>query len=98
VTILDILRTFEGGEAVERLDDDVRDLAARVAATGKTGEITITVRLDKIGRLIEGSLKWKSKAPRPDVPTATFHVSDDGDLQAEDPKQLKLEISRRPSA
>jgi hypothetical protein len=99
MTITEVLNVFDDGEAVERLDEDIRDLASRVEATGKSGKITITVKLEKVGRLVEGSLKWKSEAPRPDVGTAMFFVSEEGALQQEDPKQTKLKLEvRRPTA
>jgi hypothetical protein len=91
--ITDILREYRNGRAVDVASLDLNELIRAVDATGKPGELTITIKVkpEKGG----GSQKVlaigiKSKIPKVDIPEAVFFSDGDGDLHRQDPAQAEM--------
>lgn len=91
--ITDVLREYRNGRAADIATLDLAEVIRAVDATGKAGELTITIKVkpEKGG----GSQKTlaigiKSKVPKADIPEAVFFSDEDGNLHRSDPAQASM--------
>lgn len=91
--ITDILREYRNGRAAAVATQELAELIRAVDLTGKTGEMTITIKVkpEKGG----GSQKTlgigvKTKVPKMDIPEAVFFSDEHGNLHRSDPAQQEM--------
>ncbi len=93
----------DDGEEVKMLMDEAADKLAElvnaVTSTGKPGQLTLTVNLkpSTAGALaVRGEIKMKrpKRLPR----EALLWPTPEGNLLADDPKQIKMELREAPAA
>jgi hypothetical protein len=89
----DIFREYRNGRAADKATSKMAELVAAVDETGKSGEITIKLKIkpDKAG----GSQKTLAcvvtcKIPDADLPEAVFFSDAAGGLHRTDPEQREM--------
>ena len=91
-TILQI----NNGATVAELSDALEKVVAAVRATGKSGSITLTVKVAPASKgsndvlLLESAIR--SKLPEPDRGMTIFYATEDNRLVRNDPKQIQLPL------
>lgn len=88
-----ILRQIQGGQLVEELTEELTEVLAAVRETGKTGSITLSLKITPQGGMNEQALITPSvKGSRPEKPRpwAIFFINDDNGLQRDDPYQESI--------
>ncbi|WP_293000072.1 hypothetical protein [Nevskia sp.] len=93
------LEQFNGGKFAKRLDDEFRDLVAACVATGKSGAMTITLKLKPGkggGQTMAVDYDSKVKEPSFDSPVAHLYVANGNSLVITPPEQKEMEL--KPSA
>ena len=91
--ITDTLRHLEAGCLIDEASELLADLVKAVDATGKTGSLTLTLKLRKAtaGALaVTGSVSVKKPA-EPAIESLLF-ATPEGNLMTEDPRQTKLDL------
>lgn len=91
--ITDILRDIRKGMVAEAAGEELAAVVRAVAATGKPGSLTLTLKVkpqkgDSEQVVIES--KIKASAPAADMPEAIFFADSDGDLHREDTRQREI--------
>lgn len=93
------------GGTHDELTFGLHDLIAAVKDHGKGGSITLTIKVDPLGKGVERQVVVTDnvtvKAPTGKRPTSMFFVDDDGNLTRKDPRQPELplrEVSRPAAA
>lgn len=84
----------------EELTDGINDLVHACTETGKTGEITLKIKVKPIGGKagqVELDSDVKVKAPAPTRGKTLMFATPDNNLQREDPRQQILEGLRTPA-
>lgn len=93
----DFLQEHGRGRTHDELGDALHTLIARVKDTGKSGSVSLTVRVEpmkKDDRMVVVSDKISIKLPEHDRPSAAWFIGADGNLQRDDPHQLSFESLR----
>jgi len=84
------LQEFGHGSANKQATDRLRRLISACVETGKTGSMTIAIKVGSLGGLAELKISIKTTEPQPALPGGAYYVTDSGGLVTEDPKQLSL--------
>lgn len=93
-----VLQEMAGGRVHTRLSDQLRDLTAAVAETGKKGTLALVVEVKPLRPGDTGTLvvtaKTVLKAPEGDdaSPVTVFFADQTGNLTRNDPRQLALPL------
>jgi hypothetical protein len=83
------------GEFDARTTKLLNELTAAVEATGGTGKLTVTFKLDKQNRMVVVRAVPKIVRPEPAVDDTMFFVDEDDGLVREDPKQTRIPGTER---
>ena len=97
----DFLREHGKGRTHDELGEALHTLIARVKDTGKSGSISLTVKVEpmkKADGMVIVSDKISIKIPEHDRPSAAWFIGKDGNLQRDDPHQLQFESLREVPA
>lgn len=90
----DALQDIRGGDLVNELTLELRQLVSVVKANGGTGEITLKLRVKRALKGSSASLvivdEVKSKLPKLEENETILFANEEGDLQRNDPRQPKL--------
>jgi hypothetical protein len=90
--ITDTLRLLHGGVFIEECSDLLSQVVRSVDDTGKSGKLTITLDVKKVGAavsvLAKVTDKTPEKAPDPDL----FYATVEGNLTVDNPNQRKLDL------
>lgn len=92
-SITDTLRHLEAGCLIDDASEKLAELVKAVDATGKTGTLTLTLKLRKAtaGALaVTGNVSVKKPA-EPAIESLLF-ATPEGNLLTEDPRQTKLDL------
>ena len=102
---LDLLNELRRGKVATELTEHIHELLARVAETGKKGQLQLTLTFDPDGKVGDDETPRINvtdvitvKAPRRTVRPSIFYLSDEGNLQRTDPNQLEFSGMRDVSA
>lgn len=85
-----ILCQIQGGQLVDELTDELTAVLAAVQETGKTGSITLSLKITPQGGMNEQALitpSVKGTKPEKPRPWAIFFINQDHGLQRDDPYQ-----------
>jgi hypothetical protein len=91
-TILQI----NNGATVAELSDALGKVVAAVRTTGKSGSITLTVKVGPAGKgstdvlIVESQVR--TKLPEPDRGMTIFYATENNQLVRNDPKQIQLPL------
>lgn len=92
--ITDTLRHIGGGEYLKSVSEKMAELVAAVNATGKAGKLGLTITVKKATRggamHITGEMKVTPPAEEP--MEAMLFATGEGNLQADDPRQMKMDL------
>lgn len=89
---IDTLTALRYGELHDELSEKLNELVAACADTGKAGTLTLTLKLKPSkGAALEISDEVKVKVPKLEHGSTLMFPTPEGNLQREDPRQLKLE-------
>ena len=98
--INDTLRHIGGGVFIDLASDKMAELVTAVDQSGKAGKLTLEIKVKKATRggamIITGSLKLTKPADEP--MEAMLFATPEGNLVADDPRQVKLDLKQVPSA
>lgn len=98
--ITDTLRHIGGGVFIDVASDKMAELVAAVDSSGKSGKLTLEVKVKKTTRggamHITGKVKLTKPAEEP--MEAMLFATPEGNLVAEDPHQQKLDLKVAPGA
>lgn len=90
---MDFLREHRNGLTHDELTDNLNDLVASVAETGKGGKITITFNVKPNG---EGAVmvldEVKTTKPKPTKGGSLFFITPENNLVRQDPRQAELSL------
>lgn len=96
----DFLQEVAAGMTHTDLSDALNDLVIAVAATGKVGSLTYTVKVKPAGRNAGATVlvtdEIRVKAPEGDRPESVFFVDGDGNLSRHNPAQERLPLREIP--
>ena len=87
---------MNNGATVAELGDALEKVVAAVRATGKSGSISLTVKVAPAGKgatdvlIVESQVR--TKLPEPDRGMTIFYATDDNRLVRNDPKQQQLPL------
>lgn len=85
----DVLRDHRNGKLVDRLSERLVDVVSACQDTGKSGEITLKLKIvpDKSDKeTFEIIPNVTVKLPERDLPRGLFYATEDGDLLREPPR------------
>jgi hypothetical protein len=89
---IDTLTALRYGELHDELSEKLNELVTACSETGKAGALTLTLKLKPSkGGAMEISDEVKSKVPKLEHGSTLMFPTPEGNLQREDPRQLKLE-------
>lgn len=97
-TFTDFLNEQSNGATLEALTDGLRDLTARVQTTGRTGTLTLIVKVEAIKGTDALGVSDEIRLKLPDHlrDGSVMFTDRDGNLVGNDPKQLAgFEVDRR---
>jgi hypothetical protein len=98
--INDTLRHIGGGVFIDLASDKMAELVSAVDQSGKPGKLTMEIKVKKATRggamVITGNLKLTKPAEEP--MEAMLFATPEGNLVADDPRQIKLDLKQVPSA
>ncbi|MEM8558794.1 MAG: hypothetical protein AAGG50_13325 [Bacteroidota bacterium] len=97
---LEPLRHLSAGTFPDDFAEDLAELITAVQDTGKSGTLTLVLKVEQKGRYdqIEVTPDIKLKRPRHTLPSSLFYTTDGGDgasgmrLVREDPRQTELDL------
>ncbi len=95
-TVLDFLREYRNGRAIDLISERLAEVTRAVDETGKAGEVTIVIKVkpDKGGGSGKtSSIVVKSKRPEYDIPEAVFFSDTEGNLHRTDPAQMDMPLA-----
>jgi len=93
-----VLTEHARGVVHASLSEQLADLTAAVAETGKKGTLALTITIEPVAKGAAGALKLGTKvvvkAPQDDTatPTSVFFADGQGNLTRDDPRQPRMEI------
>ena len=98
--ITDTLRHIGGGVFIDVASDKMAELVAAVDSSGKSGKLTLEVKVKKTTRggamHITGTMRLTKPAEEP--MEALLFATPEGNLVADDPHQQKLDLKIAPAA
>lgn len=98
--ITDTLRHIGAGVFIDTASDKMAELVSAVDSSGKPGKLTLEVKVKKASRggamHITGTVKMTKPAEEP-LEVLLF-ATPEGNLVADDPRQVKLDLKQVPSA
>ena len=98
--ITDTLRHIGGGIFIDMASDKMNELVAAVDASGKTGKLTMEIKVKKATRggamHITGTLRLTKPAEEP--MEAMLFATPEGNLVTDDPSQKSLNLTPVPGA
>jgi hypothetical protein len=89
----DWLAEHRDGRTLQELTEGLATVVSSVLDTGKSGTITLSIKVSKLGRgtsMVQVSDAVKVKAPTPDRDSSVFFSNDAGGLTRNDPYQPSL--------
>lgn len=97
-----ILSTLREGHTLDELSAALLDVTQRVRQTGKSGTLTLQIKVTPMSRGAGNSIgitdKITTKLPEFERETSIFFADDDYRLHREDPRQAKLDLKELPKA
>lgn len=89
----DFFKQLDFGNLEQEATDALQDMVHACTQTGKSGELTIKVKLKPIGNTgqVELDAEVKAKVPTPTRGKTLMFATPDNNLQRENPKQQTLE-------
>lgn len=92
---------FSRGQFDDEVTDELADLIKAVRTTGKSGELTIKIKVSLLNARDENALKLAPKVsckkPQPAPYETIMFSTADGDLLRDDPQQRSLNLKEVPS-
>jgi hypothetical protein len=94
-----ILQEIGGGRLAARASNQLAEVTAAVAATGKKGQITLVIKVEPLKKadqntlVVTGSSTAKVPEPEDASPTSVFFADDSGNLRRDDPRQPTLPLA-----
>lgn len=91
----DTLRELRGGAVLDELAVELNKVTKAVQDTGKKGTVTLTIEVQRMKSETIAVIvndKIVAKIPERDRSGSIMFVTEDNNLQAEHPKQRKLEL------
>lgn len=95
ITILSLL---DDGNVHANLTEQLRRTVGAVLDTGKNGRVTLTLSIEKEGKVLLLSGKVSVKTPQAATEPSMFYADKHGYLQREDPQQVPLRGVAMPTA
>jgi hypothetical protein len=93
---LDVMCTHRGGTIITDVSKAMRQLAAAVQNTGKSGKVVLTLNLRPAGHGDASLMIFEpdvtSKIPAKTPPGSVFYTDDDFNLVRDDPRQQPLAL------
>jgi hypothetical protein len=88
----DVLNSLRRGRTHREASNNLQELVQAVAATGKQGSITLTLKVSKskVSGMVEIDDTVKVKLPDPPRDASMYFADDDGNLTKDDPRQGEL--------
>lgn len=86
----DFLNDLDHGEVNQLLTERLRDLVSAVDETGKTGTLTLKLKLKQEGKMAVVVADVSVKKPEKDTAGTMFFFDENQGLTREDPRQLRL--------
>lgn len=88
----DTLSALRYGELLDELSDQLNELVTACNETGKAGSLTLTLKLKPSrGGAIEINDAVTAKVPKLERGSTLMFPTPEGNLQREDPRQMKIE-------
>lgn len=88
----DTLTALRYGELLDELSDKLHEVVAACNETGKSGSLTLTLKFKPSrGGAIEINDDIKAKVPTLERGSTLMFPTPEGNLQREDPRQMKLD-------
>ncbi len=92
---LNLMQQHRGGEALNEMSAALREVVMAAQLTGKTATVTMKFTVKQAAKIrgavtIEDSIAIK--LPQLPKDNSLFYANEQGDLQREDPKQMKLKL------
>lgn len=98
--ITDTLRHIGGGVYIDQASDKMTELVSAVDSTGKSGKLTLEIKVKKASRggamHITGTVRVSK--PADDPMEALLFATPEGNLVADDPNQKTLDLKVAPKA
>ncbi len=88
----DVVGDLAGGDIERQLSHELAELARKVDDTGLAGELTLTLKVAKDGKMIRVVAGSKLKLPKAPIEATAFFVDDKGALCTENPRQVKMPL------
>lgn len=89
----DVVRQIDGGVFYDDLTAQLAEVVQAVSATGKTGELTLKLKVKPNGSNSVSIIEQvTAKVPEPPRGATIFFVTEAGDLLRDDPRQAKLPL------
>lgn len=90
-----VLGEINNGALLDELANAINDATAAVKDTGKPAKLTLTIDIKKVAKhpyavVVTDTLALK--LPKEEKPETILFMTDDNNLQAEDPHQRKLDL------
>lgn len=87
------LEQVEFGSVAQQATDELNDLIHAITETGKSGSLTITIKIKPIGNTgqVEIDSDVKAKQPAPTRGKTLMFCTPDNNMQRENPRQQLLE-------
>lgn len=94
--ITDTLRHIGGGVFIDTASNKLAELVAAVDQSGKQGKVTLDITVKKAtrGGAMHITGKVQLTKPAEEAMEALLFATPDGNLVAEDPNQMKLELKQ----
>jgi hypothetical protein len=98
-----VLAEIGGGRLHARLSDKLAELTAAVAATGKKGQITLTIKVEPVAKgdhealRVQGTVGCRIPEGDDASPVSVFYASDSGALTRDNPNQPQLPLVGLPT-
>lgn len=95
----ELLLQLENGATIAELGDRLRDLVCAVRDTGKTGTITLAIKITpatEMADVVTIVADIKTKLPAPTRAKNIFFSTEEGNLSRHDPKQMELPMQPAP--
>lgn len=90
--ITDTLRLLHGGAFIDECSDLMAAVVRGVEETGKTGKLTMTLEVKKVGAAVSVLAKVTDKTPEPAPDADLFYATVEGNLSINNPNQRQLDL------
>lgn len=87
---LDVLTDLDDGKVHAQLTRMLPELVKAVMDTGKSGSLSLTIKVKRENRMLLVTSDVKTKLPQPATESTLFYATEEGVLRRDDPKQPAL--------